>query len=130
MHQGTSSPPNKTESDAAKGSLPPSAAPGRPLARMLRKPILVALTALVLRLVTMTAEHTYQIKPGQENYSLGWETGKIAYSIATGQGFSSPFQENTGPTAWVAPLYPYLVAGVFKILGIYSPSSIWVLLAI
>jgi 4-amino-4-deoxy-L-arabinose transferase-like glycosyltransferase len=101
-----------------------------PTQRILRNPAVIAFVALVLRLVIMTAEHTYQIKPGQENYSLGWETGKIAYSVATGQGFSSPFQGNTGPTAWVAPLYPYLVAGIFKIFGIYSQPSFWVLLAI
>src|SRR5262245_52048278 len=76
----------------------------------------------------MTGEHTYKSSPGQEN--LGWETGSIAYSVATGQGFSSPFHGNTGPTAWVAPLYPYLVAGVFKVFGIYSSLSIWMLLAL
>jgi 4-amino-4-deoxy-L-arabinose transferase-like glycosyltransferase len=126
MHPGTSSPFKNTA--AATGSPQPS--PRSSLAGLLRRPIFIALTALVLRLAIMTAEHSYQIQPGQENYSLGWETGKIAYSIATGQGFSSPFQGSTGPTAWVAPLYPYLVAGVFKVLGIYSQSSIWVLLAI
>lgn len=98
--------------------------------RILRSPLTIMLVGLVLRLAIMTAEHTYTIKPGQENYSLGWETGKIAYSVATGQGFSSPFQGHTGPTAWVAPLYPYLVAGVFRIFGIYSQPSIWMLLAI
>ena len=91
---------------------------------------MIALAALALRLLVMTAEHTYKIAPGQENFSLGWETGRIAYSIATGQGFSSPFRGSTGPTAWVAPLYPYLVAGVFKVFGIYSRQSIWMLLAL
>jgi 4-amino-4-deoxy-L-arabinose transferase-like glycosyltransferase len=129
MHPGTSSPLNKTEAPS-NASPRQSDARQSTLIRILRRPILIALAALVLRLVIMTAEHTYQIQPGQENYSLGWETGKIAYSIATGEGFSSPFQGSTGPTAWVAPLYPYLVAGIFKIFGIYSSSSIWVLLAI
>jgi len=35
------------------------------------------------------------------------ETGHIAYSITTGKGFSSPFQRDTGPTAGLAPVYPY-----------------------
>ena len=37
------------------------------------------------------------------------ETGSIAQAIATGQGFSNPFARNTGPTAWLTPVYPWLV---------------------
>lgn len=51
------------------------------------------------------------------------ETGHIAYSIASGKGFSSPFQRDTGPTAWLAPVYPYLLAGIFKLFGIYTLRS-------
>jgi 4-amino-4-deoxy-L-arabinose transferase-like glycosyltransferase len=51
------------------------------------------------------------------------EAGHIAYSIASGKGFSSPFQKDTGPTAWLAPVYPYLLAGIFKVFGIYSLQS-------
>ena len=29
----------------------------------------------------------------------------------------------TGPTAWLAPVFPYLLAGIFKILGVYSKAS-------
>lgn len=48
------------------------------------------------------------------------ETGHIAYSLATGKGFASPFQRDTGPTAWLTPVYPLLVAGIFKLFGIYT----------
>jgi len=51
------------------------------------------------------------------------ETGHIAYSLAGGKGFSSPFQRDTGPTAWLAPVYPYLLAGIFKVFGIYTLRS-------
>jgi Dolichyl-phosphate-mannose-protein mannosyltransferase len=51
------------------------------------------------------------------------ETGNIAYSLATGQGFSSPFRRETGPTAWMAPVYPLLVAGVFRVFGIFTAGS-------
>jgi len=50
--------------------------------------------------------------------------------IVRGQGFSSPFHQDTGPTAWVAPVYPYLVALVFRLFGIYSVASAIVLLGI
>jgi hypothetical protein len=45
------------------------------------------------------------------------ETGNIAYALATGKGFSSPFRNDTGPTAWLAPIYPLLLAGIFRIFG-------------
>ena len=51
------------------------------------------------------------------------ETGHIAYSLASGKGFSSPFQRDTGPTAWLTPVYPLLVAGIFKLFGIYTRSA-------
>ena len=51
------------------------------------------------------------------------ETGHIACSLATGKGYSSPFQRDTGPTAWLTPVYPLLVAGIFKLFGVYSRAS-------
>jgi 4-amino-4-deoxy-L-arabinose transferase-like glycosyltransferase len=56
--------------------------------------------------------------------------GRVARSIAMGQGFSNPYGGDTGPTAWEPPLYPYLMGGVFKIFGIYSYASAWALLTI
>jgi 4-amino-4-deoxy-L-arabinose transferase-like glycosyltransferase len=49
-----------------------------------------------------------------------FESGNIAASIAKGNGFSSPFRVETGPTAWMAPVYPLLLAGVFRIFGTYT----------
>lgn len=51
------------------------------------------------------------------------ETGNIAQSLAQGKGFSSVFRRDTGPTAWVAPVYPLLIAGVFKLFGIFTLRS-------
>ena len=51
------------------------------------------------------------------------ETGNIAYSLAMGKGFSSPFGRDTGPTAWVAPVYPVLIAGIFRIFGVETIRS-------
>jgi 4-amino-4-deoxy-L-arabinose transferase-like glycosyltransferase len=56
--------------------------------------------------------------------------GRVGRSIALGRGFSSPYEGNTGPTAWEPPLYPYLIGGVFKIFGVYTYASAWVLLSI
>jgi Dolichyl-phosphate-mannose-protein mannosyltransferase len=54
------------------------------------------------------------------------ETGHIAYSLATGKGFSSPFQRDSGPTAWLTPVYPLIVAGIFKVFGVYTHASFFV----
>ena len=56
--------------------------------------------------------------------------GRVGRSIALGQGFSNPYGGNTGPSAWEPPPYPYLIGGVFKIFGIYTYASAWVLLSI
>lgn len=52
-----------------------------------------------------------------------FEPGNIAASIARGQGFSSPLRVPTGPTAWMTPVYPLLLAAVFRYLGIYTFRS-------
>lgn len=51
------------------------------------------------------------------------ETGNIAYSLALGKGFGSVFREDTGPTAWLTPVYPLLLAGIFRLFGIFTARS-------
>src|SRR5215469_7810095 len=63
-------------------------------------------------------------------YPYAMEVSSIAAHLARGLGFSSPFLRDTGPTAWVAPIYPLLVAAVFKLFGIYSNASALVILTL
>ena len=56
--------------------------------------------------------------------------GRIARALVTGHGYADPFAGHTGPTAWVPPLYPLILAGVFKAFGTYSTLSGWVILTI
>jgi 4-amino-4-deoxy-L-arabinose transferase-like glycosyltransferase len=86
--------------------------------------------AFVLRFALITIGHTYRFKNIDNNFSFGWEMGRIGRSLAEGQGFANPFNEPTGPTAWEPPLYPFLVAGVFKLTGVYTHASAIVLLSI
>jgi len=79
--------------------------------------------ALLLRVGWIVVAHTYRFKSTDNNFGFGWEMGRIGASIATGHGFSNPFGPPTGPTAWEPPLYPFLIAGVFKLFGIYSKLS-------
>jgi hypothetical protein len=93
-------------------------------------PAAMVLVAFALRLAVAAANHSYRMSPGMDHFEFGYETGRVARSLAEGAGFSSPFQGQTGPTAWLAPLYPALVAIVFKLFGIYTQTSAWVLLAL
>ncbi|HZQ91160.1 MAG TPA: glycosyltransferase family 39 protein [Terriglobales bacterium] len=78
----------------------------------------------------MTAGHTYRFSGSEGNFGFGWESGRIAASLVAGNGFSSPFARPTGPSAWVAPLYPAIIAGVFRVFGVYTFASAWTLLAL
>ena len=51
------------------------------------------------------------------------ESGNIAASLASGHGFSSPFRIETGPTAWMPPAYPWLLAGIFHVFGVRTYGS-------
>ena len=60
----------------------------------------------------------------RDNVAFGYEAGSVAAAIAQGRGFSSPLRfVQTGPTAWFTPIYPYLLAGIFKLFGVYSYTS-------
>ncbi len=89
----------------------------------------MVLVAFLLRVAVITIGHTYRITPRRDHFQFGWEMGRLARSIAQGQGFSSPTDLNSGPSAWTAPAYPYILAGVFKIFGIYTFAAGWAILA-
>ena len=86
--------------------------------------------AFLLRLGLILLNHTYKFKSVDNDFSFGFEMGRIGRAIASGRGFADPFTIPTGPTAWEPPLYPYLIAGVFRLTGIYTHSSAFILLSI
>ena len=81
---------------------------------------LIVLVALSLRIsfAIYSASHI-----PENTWAFGYEPGSIGRSIAVGDGFSSPFDEPSGPTAWMMPLYPLLLALVFKLFGVYSLNA-------
>jgi 4-amino-4-deoxy-L-arabinose transferase-like glycosyltransferase len=83
---------------------------------------------MALRVAFLSASGAYVFRP--DYFGFGWEAGRIASSLAAGRGFSDPFQGTTGPTAWVAPLYPALLAGIFRTFGTYSHLSGFVALTL
>ena len=99
-----------------------------------RAPGRVFWVAFLVRLLYMTLARMWRVRPFEDHFGFGYEAGRIARALATGYGYADPFANafaaHTGPTAWLPPLYPLLMAGVFRVFGVYSPGSAWVLLAI
>lgn len=85
----------------------------------------IALVAMILR----TAFLAYQacLIPAQVLVTVPFqnEVGSVASALAQGQGFCCLFRQPTGPTAWLAPVYPVMVAGIFKLLGAFTLGSFY-----
>jgi 4-amino-4-deoxy-L-arabinose transferase-like glycosyltransferase len=101
-----------------------------PWRRLRTSPGWIVAVALGLRVGWIVIGHTYRFKSTDHDFGFGWEMGRIGASLASGHGFSSPFGPATGPTAWEPPVYPYLIAGIFQVFGIYSKMSAFVLLTL
>src|SRR6185312_14602334 len=113
MERADSLPRLWTESDWKLGEF---------LVQLYTSSLFIFCAALFLRIVIFAMAWHRQGMAASGEY--GYEVGGIAAAIAGGKGFSSPFLfHQTGPTAWVCPLYPYFVAAVFKILGTFTPAS-------
>ena len=91
--------------------------------RILASPGCAVVVAFVVRMVLLRSEFK-QIALALRDIPFGYEVGSVAAAIASGRGFSSPLHAiQTGATAWFVPIYPYLLAGIFKLCGIYSYKS-------
>jgi len=85
--------------------------------------------SLAVRIAYVTLAHTYRVTRYEDHFEFGWEAARIARSLATGHGYGSPFiLGNTGPTAWLPPLFPLLIASCFKFFGAYTPLAAWTVL--
>jgi hypothetical protein len=92
-----------------------------------RTPRPIFWTAFLVRLAYIILGHTFRITPYNHHFEFAWETGRVAASVASGHGYSSPFSGNTGPTTWMVPGFTLLLAGVFKAFGIYTQLSAFVI---
>ena len=88
------------------------------------------LAAFVIRF-TVVLYVFRSLAASDQHEAFGWEQGWIARSLVLGHGFGSPFQPlSGGPTALVAPLYPMLLAVIFRVFGLYSTASAFVALSL
>lgn len=127
LHRSLTTTPKSSKSSTTNSKI-------RSATRWLRSPsgflIATVLFALAIRLVIVAFVFRDVSAPTFDHNEFGWEIGWTARSIALGRGFSSPFLPITGPTALVPPLYPYLLASVFKLFGVYSAASAIVILSL
>ncbi|MGA3027114.1 MAG: glycosyltransferase family 39 protein [Bryobacteraceae bacterium] len=95
------------------------------------KRLRAALTSLLVILAValcLRLGYGWEYQQHRSHKALGvipflFEPGNIAASVVTGKGFSSPFRVETGPTAWLTPVYPLLLAGIFRVFGLYTFQS-------
>jgi hypothetical protein len=98
-----------------------------PAENSFRAPRAIFWTAFLVRVAYIGIAHQYRVPAGNNHFEFGWETGRVAASLAAGHGYSSPFSGYTGPTTWMVPGFTLLLAGVFKVFGIYTPLSAWMI---
>lgn len=90
------------------------------LIKKLASPLTICAIALVLRFAFI-ADQCFKI-PREVLAAVPFqqEAGNIAYALIQGHGFANVFRGDTGPTAWLAPVFPLLLAAIFKIFGAFT----------
>ena len=86
----------------------------------MKRPAAIFIAGLVLRLAAIA--YLARVTPHMISWGVN-EVGGIAGWIVTNHTFSSPFHDAHGPTAWIAPIYPGIVACIFVVFGIETPTS-------
>jgi hypothetical protein len=100
-----------------------------PKSDLLRKPWYVFLIGFAIRAGSLLYHHYYRIPVAMDHLMFAAEEGHIARALVTGYGYADPFYlTHTGPTAWLPPGYPLVIAGVFRLFGLYSNASALVIL--
>lgn len=88
---------------------------------------LIVIVAFLIRIAIFAYLSLAAYRSGMgmaEGTAYGAEAGAIAANLVAGRGFSSPLQFlPSGATATLVPIYPLLLAGIFKLFGTYSTVS-------
>lgn len=83
--------------------------------------IICLCTASTIALCAITDTSLAQELPIAQNSimlgHLGAENLCIAKALINGRGFADPFCVQSGPTAWMPPLLPFVTAGLFLLTG-------------
>jgi 4-amino-4-deoxy-L-arabinose transferase-like glycosyltransferase len=95
----------------------------------LRTAFQITCVALLIRLVIARLAF-WEANPAVVLWPRGVEVLAIAKSLLTGSGFSSPFGAQTGPTAFMPPVYPAILAVVQSLFGLQTTASAWVIVCL
>ena len=99
----------------------------RMIARALRSPWVLFAVAFLLRVIV--GWQLMSARPGY--FYTANEQARIAWAVVSGYGFSSPWpQTPLAPTAQQPPIYPYLLAGIFRLAGAYTLPSLKIAIAL
>ncbi len=101
-----------------------------PLSARFRAPLVIFWVAFLLRVACIAIGHTYRIRVLDDHFDFGFEAGRIARSLVQGHGYANPFNGWSGPTTWLTPLYPLLLALAFKLFGVYTRASAFFILTV
>jgi len=96
--------------------------------RVCCSPVSIFALALFMRLLVGTV---LLGQGGRQLFYAGNEPSHIAANLAAGRGFSAPYEHvPIAPTAQQPPLYPVLLAAIFRLCGAYSLLSLSVAAAV
>lgn len=114
-------------SDMPNRSLP--AGSTNDLLRLLDSPRLMFLVALCARVGASVYILTRFFSP--RTLFVSNESSHIAAALVSGVGFASPYAHTPiMPTAQQPPIYPLILAGVFKLFGVYATQSAWIIVGL
>lgn len=92
---------------------PGEAVPVRPSAKIISKRALCVLV-LIAAFLSIAVQMCFLPMVGM---GTGFESLSVAKSLAIKGTFADPFDGPTGPTAHLAPLWPFMLAGIYRAAG-------------
>ncbi|HKF07071.1 MAG TPA: hypothetical protein VKB49_32430 [Candidatus Sulfotelmatobacter sp.] len=96
--------------------------------RWLHNPLVIAVVGISFRILLIPSVLNWLGTP--TDHFQGNEPSHIAAHLIRGEGFGSPFTDLAIPTAQQPPLYPLFIAGIFKLFGAFSRTSLYLILTI
>ena len=80
--------------------------------------------SLLVRIALMVAFKTYEAPSKGNHFLFAAEYGRIARSLAVGQGYADPYHlDSGGPTTLGVPFFPAYLSVLFRLFGTYSKGA-------